>query len=254
MAALPLNDDYPVRRAPVVAYALIAANVLVYLASPQAATAVWYPPEAVERFCAIQDYFMRWGAVPAELTGTTGLAAPIVPECGRIGGKAVWFSLLSSMFVHGGAAHLLGNMVYLFVFGPVVEDRIGRLRFLALYLATGLAAALGQTLSDLDGEVPMVGASGAISGVLGAYLVVQFRSRVTTLVFVVVPMRLPGWALVGSYFVLQYLLYVTGSEAPGEGSGVAYAAHVYGFIAGVVLGLVVYRLRWRSGTRLSDVY
>src|SRR5690625_3593263 len=157
MAALPLNDDYPVRRAPVVAYALIAANVLVYLASPQAATAVWYSPEAVERFCAIQDYFMRWGAVPAELTGTTGLASPIVAECGQIESKTVWFSLLSSMFVHGGAAHLLGNMVYLFVFGPVVEDRIGRLRFLALYLATGLVAALGQTLSDLSGEVPKIG-------------------------------------------------------------------------------------------------
>ncbi|WP_017614344.1 rhomboid family intramembrane serine protease [Nocardiopsis salina] len=254
MAALPLNDDYPVRRAPVVAYALIAANVLVYLASPQAATAVWYSADQFERVCEIQDYFMRWGAVPAELTGSVALAEPVSEHCPQIEGKSVWFSLFSSMFVHGGAAHLLGNMVYLFVFGPVVEDRIGRLRFLALYLATGLAAALGQALSEVGGQVPMVGASGAISGVLGAYLVVQFRSRVTTLVFVVIPMRLPGWALVGSYFVLQYLLYVTGSDSPGEDSGVAYAAHVYGFIAGVVLGLVVYRLRWRSGTRLSDVY
>ncbi|WP_116244401.1 rhomboid family intramembrane serine protease [Nocardiopsis sp. FIRDI 009] len=254
MAALPLNDDYPVRRAPVVAYTLIAVNVLVYLASPLAMTAVWYPVELAERFCAIDHYFMRWGAIPDEMLGRTDLAPPMTPECGGLDGKSVWLSVFTAMFVHGGAAHLLGNMVYLFVFGPVVEDRIGRVRFLVLYLVTGLAAAYGHALVDTGGTIPMVGASGAISGVLGAYLVVQFRSRVTTLVFVVIPMRLPGWALVGSYFAVQYLLYVTTSTTPGGGSNVAYAAHVYGFLAGVAAGLVVYRLRWRSGTRLSDVY
>jgi membrane associated rhomboid family serine protease len=254
MAALPLNDDYPVRRAPVIAFGLIAVNVLVYLVSPQAATAVWYPVDMVGRFCAIDDYFMRWGAIPDEMLGRTDLAGPLMPECGGIEGKSVWFSVLSSMFLHAGPMHLLGNMVYLFVFGPVVEDRIGKFRFLGLYLGTGVVAAYGFALVDADGTVPMVGASGAISGVLGAYLVVQFRSRVTTLVFGVIPMRLPGWAVVGSYFALQYLLYVTSSTAPGAGSNVAYAAHVYGFVAGVIAGLVVYRLRWRSGTRLSDVY
>lgn len=254
MAALPLNDDYPVRRAPVVAFGLIAVNVLVYLVSPQSATAVWYPADAVGRYCAIDDYFMRWGAIPDELLGRVDLAGPLSPTCEGIAGKSVWFSVFSSMFLHAGAMHLLGNMVYLFVFGPVVEDRIGKLRFLALYLGTGIVAALGFALVDSDGTVPMVGASGAISGVLGAYLVVQFRSRVTTLVFGVIPMRLPGWAVVGSYFALQYLLYVTSSTAPGAGTNVAYAAHVYGFIAGVIAGLVVHRLRWRSGTRLSDAY
>lgn len=193
MAALPLNDDYPVRRAPVVAFGLIAVNVLVYLLSPQATTAVWYPVDMVGRFCAIDDYFMRWGAIPDEMLGRTDLAAPLTPECGGIGGKSVWFSVLSSMFLHAGPAHLLGNMVYLFVFGPVVEDRIGKFRFLVLYLVTGIVAAYGFALADADGTVPMIGASGAISGVLGAYLVVQFRSRVTTLVFGLIPMRLPGW-------------------------------------------------------------
>ncbi|MFD6952162.1 rhomboid family intramembrane serine protease [Nocardiopsis sp. TSRI0078] len=254
MAALPLNDDYPVRRAPVVAYTLIAANVLVYLMSPQAATAVWYPADVFGRYCAIQDYFMFWGAVPAEILGLVDQVPHAVPECGGYGDKPVWFSVFSSMFLHGGPLHLISNLLYLFVFGPVVEDRIGKLRFLALYVLTGVAAAYGFALTDAGGTMPMVGASGAISGVLGAYLVVQFRSRVTMLVFGVVPMRLPGWAVVGSYFVLQYLLYVTTSNAPGADSGVAYAAHVYGFIAGVIVGLVVYRLRWRSGTRLSDVY
>lgn len=254
MAAIPLNDDYPVRRVPVVSYTLVAVNVLVYLVSPQAATAVWYPADMVGRFCAIQDYFMYWGAIPAEILGRVDQVPHAVPECGELDGKPVWFSVVSSMFLHGGAAHLIGNLVYLFVFGPVVEDRIGKVRFAALYLLTGVAAAYGFALTDVGGTMPMVGASGAISGVLGAYLVVQFRSRVTMLVFVVIPMRLPGWAVVGSYFALQYLLYVTTSNAPGAESGVAYAAHVYGFIAGLLGGLVVYRLRWRSGTRLSDVY
>lgn len=254
MAALPLNDDYPVRRVPVVAYTLIAANVLVFLMSPQASTAVWYPVDPVARFCAVEDYFMRWGAIPAEILGHVNLAEPVTPECGQVEGKSVWFSVFSSMFVHAGAMHLLSNIVYLFVLGPVVEDRIGRLRFLALYLVTGVAAAYAHALAEAESGMPMVGASGAISGVLGAYLVVQFRSRVTTLVFMVIPLRLPGWALVVSYFVLQYLLYVTPSELLGTESNVAYAAHVYGFIAGVIVGLAVYRLRWRSGTRLSDVY
>lgn len=254
MAALPLNDDHPVRRVPVVAYALIAVNVLAYLASPQAATAVWYPADIIGRYCAIQDYFMFWGAIPAEILGRVDQVPHAVPGCGPLGDKPVWLSVVTSMFLHSGPVHLIGNMVYLFVFGPVVEDRIGGLRFAALYLLTGIAAVYGFALTDVDGTVPMVGASGAISGVLGAYLVVQFRSRVTMLVFVVIPMRLPGWAVVGSYFAFQYLLYVTTSSTPGADNGVAYAAHVYGFIAGVIAGLVVYRLRWRSGTRLSDVY
>ncbi|RKS04546.1 membrane associated rhomboid family serine protease [Nocardiopsis sp. Huas11] len=253
-ALLPLNDDYPVRRAPVIAFTLIAVNVLVYLASPQASTAVWYPADMLGRYCAIEDYFLRWGAIPNEMLGRVDQAQPLTEACGAIDGKSVWLSVLASMFVHSGPMHVIGNMVYLFVFGPVVEDRIGRVRFLALYLFTGLTAAYAHAITDIDGTIPMVGASGAISGVLGAYLVVQFRSRVTSLVFGVIPMRLPGWALVGSYFAFQYLLYVTTSYAPGAGSNVAYAAHVYGFIAGVIAGLAVHRLRWRSGTRLSDVY
>src|SRR5699024_7470028 len=173
MAALPLNDDYPVRRAPVVAYALIAANVLVYLTAPQAATAVWYSPDFVERFCSIQDYFMRWGAVPAELLGTVERAEPLVHQCGPIEHKSVWLSLFSSMFVHGDALQLLGNRVYLFVFGPVVEDRVGRVRLSGLCAVTGLAAALRDLLSAMDGTVWMVGGSGASSGVRGDYLRAQ---------------------------------------------------------------------------------
>lgn len=254
-ALLPLNDDYPVRRAPVVAFTLIAVNVLVYLASPQASTAVWYPVDMVGRYCAIEHYFMRWGAIPNEMLGRVDQAAPLTEECGAVGGTSVWLSVFASMFVHSGPMHVIGNMVYLFVFGPVVEDRLGRVRYTGLYLASGAVATVAFALTDTAAQVPLVGASGAISGVLGAYLVVQFRSRVITLVFFVLPVRLPGWALVGTYFVLQYVLYVSVSLYPGAGeTSVAYAAHVYGFIAGAAMALLIHRIRWRAGTRLSDVY
>lgn len=253
MAGIPLSDDYQVRRVPVVTYLLVAVNVLVYLLSPQAATAVWYASDPLSRLCDLNVYFLRWGAVPAELL--TGEQLPARQGCpGADFDKHIWFSPVSAMFLHSEPAHLLGNMVYLFVFGPVVEDRLGRLRFLGVYLATGVLATYAFALTEAGGTTPLVGASGAVSGVLGAYLVVQFRSRVTTLVLFVLPVRLPGWALVASYFVLEYFLYVTFTLTPGADTGVAYAAHVYGFIAGLVAGLAVYRVRWRAGIRLSDVH
>ncbi|GAA3734479.1 membrane associated rhomboid family serine protease [Spinactinospora alkalitolerans] len=252
MAGIPLSDDYPVRRVPVVTYLLITANVAVYLLSPLSQIAVWYG-DVFSRACAQELYLLHWAAIPAELL--TGDQLRGATECpGADFGKVPWLSTLTSMFLHGGVAHLLGNMVYLFVFGPCVEDRLGRLRYLGMYLVSGVIACYGFALSEGPIEVPMVGASGAISGVLGAYLVVQFRSRVITLVFGVIPVRLPGWVLVGTYFVLQYLLYVSLSLFPGEDTQTAYAAHVYGFVAGVVGGLLIYRIRWRAGARLSDVH
>ncbi|WP_017591088.1 rhomboid family intramembrane serine protease [Nocardiopsis potens] len=251
MAGIPLSDDYPVRRIPVATYLLIAANVLVYLLSPMSLIAVWYGADLPARLCSVEVYINRWGAIPAELLG--GGRVPPPPECPGGGAEAAWISAFTSMFLHGGVAHLLGNMVYLFVFGPVVEDRLGRLRYLALYLLCGLVSVYAYALTDPAGQSPLVGASGAISAVLGAYLVVQFRSRVITLVLVF-PVRLPGWALVGTYFVLQYVLYIGMPSSPGGGDSVAYAAHVYGFIAGVLGGLLIHRVRWRSGTRLSDMY
>ncbi|MFW5417271.1 rhomboid family intramembrane serine protease [Nocardiopsis sp. CNT-189] len=251
MAGIPLSDDYPVRRIPVATYLLIAGNVLIYLLSPMSLIAVWYGGDLPARLCSVELYIHRWGAIPVELLGGGQVAPP--SECpGGDYAKAPWISAFTSMFLHGGVAHLLGNMVYLFVFGPVVEDRLGRLRYLALYLVCGLVSVYAHALTDPAGQSPLVGASGAISAVLGAYLVVQFRSRVITLVLVF-PVRLPGWALVGTYFVLQYVLYIGMPSAPG-GDSVAYAAHVYGFIAGVLGGLLIHRVRWRSGTRLSDMY
>ncbi|QBI53795.1 rhomboid family intramembrane serine protease [Streptomonospora litoralis] len=253
MAGIPLSDDYPVRRVPTVTYALIAANVVAYLVSPLSLLAFWYGGQALPRECAVEHYFLRWAAVPVELLGGAQVeGSDVCPDPGHT--KVAWVSAFTSMFMHGGPAHLIGNMVYLFVFGPVVEDRLGRLRYLGLYLGGGLVATYAFALSQASAEIPLVGASGAISAVLGAYLLVQHRSRVVTLVFIVVPVRLPGWALVGTYFVLQYFLYISMSTYPGSESGVAYAAHVYGFIAGVLGALLMHRIRWRSGMRRSDVY
>src|SRR5690606_5948226 len=135
----------------------------------------------------------------------------------------------------------------------VVEDRLGRLRYLALYLLCGVVSVYAFALTDPAGQSPLVGASGAISAVLGAYLVVQFRSRVSTLV-VVFPVRLPGWALVGTYFVLQFVPYISLPPPTGGGGSAAYAAHVYGFTAGVLGGRLSPGVRWRSGPRLSALY
>ncbi|MDT0301056.1 rhomboid family intramembrane serine protease [Streptomonospora wellingtoniae] len=253
MAGIPLSDDYPVRRVPTVTYALVAVNVAAYLLSPLSLLAVWYDAGDLPRQCAVEHYFLRWAAVPVELLGGPQVeGSGPCPAPGHT--KVAWISALTSMFMHGGALHLIGNMVYLFVFGPVVEDRLGRLRYLGLYVGSGLVATYAFALTQASAEVPLVGASGAISGVLGAYLLVQHRSRVVTLVLVFVPVRLPGWALVGTYFILQYFLYVSMSAYPGSDAGVAYAAHVYGFIAGALGALLMHRIRWRSGIRRSDVY
>ncbi len=186
-----------------VTYTLIAVNVAVYLLSPMSLLAVWYgAPES--RGCAIEEYLLRWAAFPAALlTGTrlTAEQAAAFTPC-PLPSTVIWpgLSAVTSMFLHADAFHLTGNMVYLFVFGPCVEDRLGRFRYPLIYLGTGVAACYGFSLAEGPAAVPMVGASGAISGVLGTYLVVQFRSRVTTLLFGILPVRLPGWVLVATFF------------------------------------------------------
>ncbi len=136
-----------------------------------------------------------------------------------------------------------------------MEDRLGRVRYPLIYLGTGVAACYSFALAEGPAVVPMVGASGAISGVLGAYLVVQFRSRVTTLLLGILPVRLPGWMLVATFFALDYFLYLGSSLYPdAQQTGVAHAAHVYGFLTGLAVGLLVYRVRWGAGARLSDVH
>src|SRR6478752_10889164 len=151
-----------------------------------------------------------------------------------ITGERSWFTLLTSMFLHGGWFHLIGNMWFLWVFGNNVEDSMGRVRYLVFYLLCGLAAAGSQTLVNPGSAIPMVGASGAISGVMGAYIVLYPRVRVHMLVFLfvfVTRIVVPAYLMLGYWFLLQLL---GGSAAQGEG-GVAFWAHVGGFIAGAAL-------------------
>ena len=213
---IPLHDDNPTERTPVLTVGLIAACVAVFL---------WQSGLGEE---AAVHAIYGFGVIPAVLFDRVELPA----ELARVPASA---TLLTSMFMHGGWAHLLGNMLYLWIFGNNVEDRLGHGRFILFYLLCGLAAALAQALPEPDSQVPMVGASGAISGVLGAYLLLYPRARVLVLVplgFIFYTLRLPALAVLGFWFVLQLVSSLF--AAPGEG-GVAFRAHIGGFVAGMAL-------------------
>jgi len=154
------------------------------------------------------------------------------------------------MFLHGGWLHLIGNMLYLWIFGDNIEDRLGRIRFLLFYLLCGVVAALGQGIADPQSEVPMIGASGAISGVLGAYIVLYPHARILVLVPLVVfitTLRVPALVVLGLWFAGQLLSSL--AAAPGSGGGVAFAAHVGGFVAGLVMIRLFVRDRRRPRRR-----
>ncbi len=226
---IPLKDDIPVSRAPVVTVALISVNAVVFLWQ----ALVVGLPLSVEIA----------GAIPYEiLTLRDVRPRDLVPPP---------FTILTSMFLHGGLIHIAGNMLFLWIFGNNVEDVLGRARFLLFYLACGIAAALAQVSVAAMGDdraallVPMVGASGAIAGILAAYMVLFPRARVLTLVpifFIIRLIYVPAAFFIGLWFVLQLLNAFVGSEA----SGVAFAAHVGGFVAGwILVKLMGPRHRWR---------
>ena len=214
---IPLHDDNPTRITPVVTIGLIAINAVVFLWE------LGLPERAQEQV------FYSLGLVPAVLFGTKSLdpdVALVSPEV----------SILTSMFLHGGWMHLLGNMLYLWIFGNNVEDAMGHLRFIVFYLLCGTAAAFAQAFQDPASTVPMVGASGAIGGVLGAYLILHPRSRVLVLIpifFFLHVTRVPAAFVLGIWFVLQFLQ--SAMVPPDVGGGVAYWAHIGGFLAGIVL-------------------
>jgi membrane associated rhomboid family serine protease len=212
---IPIHDDNPTRRQPIVTVALIALCILVYLwqvsLGPQAGAAAVY----------------SFGFIPAVLFEDASLP----PEIAVVPAEV---TLFTSMFLHGGFMHLAGNMLYLWVFGNNIEDVCGHGRFLLFYLLCGLAAAFAQALPNPDSEIPMIGASGAISGVLGAYLVLFPHARVYTLVplgIVFFTTIRAGW-LLAFWFVFQLLSGAMSDPAQG---GVAFWAHVGGFVAGVPL-------------------
>jgi rhomboid family protein len=216
MLALPLYDDNPTRRVPVVTYGVIAACIFVFLWQSS------LDPRSGE------EAAFEFGMVPAVLFGYAELPARLYPI-------PVWATLFTSMFLHGGWLHLVGNMLYLWIFGKGVEAALGPLRYLPFYLICGVTAALTQAFIDPTAEVPMVGASGAIAGVLGAYIVLYPRSNVTVFIWIFVFIRLvavPAVILLGFWFLLQLMSAL--SAVPGE-PGVAFWAHVGGFLAGMFL-------------------
>jgi rhomboid family protein len=221
---IPLKDANPTTKTPWVTIGLILANVAVFF--------LWEPitgsPREQNRF------FYCEGAIPQELVSFETL-----PELGRLcGGKSVLVSLFTSMFLHGGFLHIAGNMLYLWVFGNNVEDRMGPVVFLLFYLLAGIVAAYGQALPNPNSTTPLVGASGAIAGALGAYLVMFPSARVLTLVpifFFLQLIELPAMLVLGFWFVLQALQGVGSLEAE---TGVAWFAHIGGFVFGALVALL----------------
>ncbi len=243
---IPVHDENPTRRTPVVTYLLLAINIAVFLMSPVVTHVVG--STALQQECRQLEFFDRWAAKPDELLHNRALDSGATGEVARAGvragcvvtspppyDKTPFVSVLTAMFLHGGWLHLLGNMLFLFVFGNNVEDRLGRLRFLGFYLLCGYAATYGFALFQGSSTQPLVGASGAIAGVLGAYLVLYPRAKVLSLLsfFFFLPVRLPAWLVLGGWFVLQYLYFRGAGVAAG--SGVAYGAHVVGFAVGAAM-------------------
>jgi len=209
---IPLRDIIPSRTTPVVTISLIAINVLVFLYELSLGRAV-------------DAFTLYWGLVPAAFS---------------------WVAVFTSMFLHGGLLHVAGNMLYLWIFGDNVEDRMGHGRFLVFYLLCGVAAALAQTITVPDSVVPMVGASGAIAGVMGAYFVLYPRSRIVTLIpifFFFQIVEVPAIFFLGIWFLMQFVSGVgsiVSAVGGAPGGGIAFWAHIAGFVAGIS-GVLVFR-------------
>jgi membrane associated rhomboid family serine protease len=253
---LPIGDVNPTSRRAGVLWLLTLANLVVFLA-------IQLPLEG----CAQLQLIYRYAAIPRELTTLAPLSpaeleALLGPCAEGVPPKSIPLSLVTSLFLHGGLAHLVGNLLYLVVFGNNIEDRLGHARFVLFYAVGGAAATLAYTALRPGSTVPLIGASGAIAAVLGAYLVLHPSARILTLVpfplyllawvlpgirivrwwVVFAVLTLPAWLLLGGWFVLQF----SASQAP-TGDQIAYEAHVGGFLAGILLLLLLDSWRSRHG-------
>lgn len=226
----PYRDDNPTFLTPYVTVALILANLI-----------IWGWAQGFGMEPSLSASVCRLGLIPGELLGRLPVGTEVPAGHGMVcvvGTVPTWHTAVTSMFLHGGWFHLIGNMWFLWVFGNNVEDSMGHGRFVAFYLLCGLAAAAVQVAMDPASAIPMVGASGAISGVMGAYVLLYPRVRVRIIVFLgIIFFRtgLPAWAMLGYWFLLQ--LAGASMAPPGEG-GVAFWAHAGGFVAGLALILL----------------
>ncbi|MGE0485330.1 MAG: rhomboid family intramembrane serine protease [Gammaproteobacteria bacterium] len=229
---LPIRDDNPHFLTPYVTYGIIAVNVLAWLLVQGAGS----DPALPRSVCTL-------GLVPGELLGLlpAGLQVPIGPRVACVITPAAnWFSLVSHMFLHGSWMHILGNLWFLWIFGNNVEDSMGHVRFAVFYLLSGFAAAALQIAAGPSSGIPMVGASGAIGGVMGAYVVLYPWVNVHMLVwfgFYVTTIAIPALWMLGYWFLVQMLSGL--GSLGGQGGGVAFWAHVGGFVAGALLVLVM---------------
>jgi membrane associated rhomboid family serine protease len=233
----PLKDNIPTRRFPVLTVLFMAINIVVYFLFQDGG---WSLPSD-------DTGAVEYGAIPYEITHP-GDQCVLTSDgtqiaCGDVQGEdlpSTWLTILTSMFMHGSLLHLGGNMLFLWIFGNNIEDSMSRYRFVIFYLLGGLVAVLAQTLLDTDSAIPTIGASGAIAAVLGGYALLYPRARVVTLILIIVfftIMELPALLVLGAWFVLQ-LLYgaaeVAQPVSDGGGGGVAFFAHIGGFVFGLI--------------------
>ena len=232
---IPLRDANPTRRTPVVTLGLIVACFAVF--------AVELSVTATGGDEALGQFFVEWGAVPVLITRALNE--------GDYASTAIR-GIFGSMFLHGGWLHLLGNMLFLWIFGNNIEDRLGRTPFLVFYLAGGIVAGLTQVFISPQSDVPLVGASGAIAACLGAYLILYPRARITSLVFLGIIYQLldvPAVIMLGYWFVLQL---IDGFASLGGGNaegGVAFFAHIGGFVFGTIIGAILRATGFDRGAR-----
>jgi len=254
----PLKDDIPTRRFPIVTVALIAVNVVMFFGFQGA-----YFGDRAD----FERKVVEYGAIPYEIghpgksceqggPGSAGTATQLrASAAARSSGRLIcegqpgvagdagdqpslWLTLLTSMFMHGGLLHIAGNMLFLWIFGNNIEDSMGRAKFVAFYLLGGLAALLAQTAIEVDAVIPTIGASGAVAAVLGGYALLYPRARVVTLIFIVIfftVIELPALLVLGAWFVLQAFNGAADLAQPVGGGGVAYWAHIGGFLFGLIV-------------------
>ena len=224
---IPLRDENPTRSTPYIVYGLIALNVAMFLYNGTLGLHTQNPLSGLE-------------LVPAELTAgrDVGLPTPVPP----------WVTIFTSMFLHANWLHVFGNMLYLWIFGNNIEDVLGHFKFPIFYFAAGVGAALAQVFTDPAARAPMVGASGAIAGVLGAYLVLFPRARIITLFFVEV-IALPASLVLGYWIAIQLFNSLLLGSGMVPGGGIAYAAHIGGFAVGMGMILMFGGRRLLRGRR-----
>jgi membrane associated rhomboid family serine protease len=228
---LPLRDNIPTSRTPYVTYGLIIANVLVYFFWQRGGITLG-DPSSSHYICQLQD----WAAIPYEVTHP-GDQVLIAQGCPNPPEAPTYLTIFTAMFMHGGLLHLGGNMLFLWIFGNNVEDAMGSVKFLLFYLLAGVAALALQVVIDPSSQVPTLGASGAIAGVLGGYILLFPKARVVTVIFIVfffTILELPAMLVLGIWFLQQALFgYFDLAQPSGGGGGVAYFAHIGGFVFGL---------------------